>query len=132
MALFDSLARQAGRVAGDVQISIKRARLDGERRLLQRAHRTALESLGVRTLELVREGRLDEALVAPQVAEVEAALMEIDAKAGEIDALRSSGPEPDAASGDSRQQDRRAIGAGSVEQAAKTGWEAAERFFPKS
>lgn len=132
MALFDSIARQAGRVAGDVQVSIKRARLEGERRLLQRAHRTALESLGERSLELIRQRRLDEGLLAPQVAEVESALMEIDAKAAEIDALRSSEPTRADSADDRDRQGPLEIEAGSQAPAKKTGWEAAERYFPKS
>ena len=132
MALFDSIARQAGRVAGDVQISIKRARLEGERRLLQRAHRTALESLGERALDLIRQGRLDEGLLAPQVAEVEAAAMEIDAKAVEIDGLRSSESPSEPPVDGATRTIAREIGAGSEPPAGKTGWEAADRYFPKS
>jgi hypothetical protein len=131
VTLFDSIARQAGRVAGDVQVSIKRARLEGERRLLQRAHRTALESLGERALELIRQERLEEGLLAPQVAEVESALMEIDAKAAEIDALRSVDAATDEAS-DEHRQGPLEIGAGSPGPERTTGWEAAERYFPKS
>jgi hypothetical protein len=127
MALLDSLARQAGRVAGDVQVSIKRARLEGERRLLQRAHRNALESLGERTLELVRGSRLDGELLAPQIAEVESALMEIDAKAAEIDALRTTTNVPEEQAAEA--SGPREIGPGPNGD-RRTGWEAADRFFP--
>ena len=46
MTVLDSLAKQANRLASDVQASLKRARVEGERRLLQRQHRAALEELG--------------------------------------------------------------------------------------
>ena len=57
MTVLDSLAKQANRLASDVQTSLKRARVEGERRLLQRQHRAALEELGERTYELVKVGR---------------------------------------------------------------------------
>ena len=57
MTVLDSLAKQANRLAADVQTSLKRARVEGERRLLQRQHRAALEQLGERTYELVKSGR---------------------------------------------------------------------------
>jgi len=90
MSIVDTLTRQAGRVAGDIQQSVRRARLDGERRVLQRQHRTALEALGSRAFELVQAGRIPGADLAPEVASVEAKLMEIDAKTVEIEALRSA------------------------------------------
>ena len=37
MAVLDSIAKQANRLASDVQMSLRRARVEGERRLLQRA-----------------------------------------------------------------------------------------------
>ena len=52
MSVVDQLARQASRFANDVQVSLRRARVEGERRLLQRQHRAALEDLGLRTYEL--------------------------------------------------------------------------------
>ena len=38
MTVLDTLAKQAGRLATDVQTSLRRARVEGERRLLQRQH----------------------------------------------------------------------------------------------
>lgn len=124
MALLDSLTRQAGRIAGDVQHSIKRARLEGERRLLQRSHRSALEALGERVFELVRSGRLPEGELAPQIAEVESKLLEIQAKVAEIDGLR-----PD--DGDDPRRDDGEVPALPAGARRRTGWEAAERYFPK-
>ena len=135
MTVLDSIAKQANRLATDVQLSLKRARVEGERRLLQRQHRAALEELGERAYELVRAGQLPEAPIATEVAAVESKLMEIEAKVAEIDALRTE--EEQAAAGDD--------GAPSADEASRTafpmvdppstrggpgpGWEAAEKFF---
>jgi hypothetical protein len=88
MTFVDSITRQASRLATDVQQSLRRARLEGERRVLQRQHRTALEDLGERTYELVKAGRVPVEELGPEVAAVEARLMEIEAKVAELDALR--------------------------------------------
>lgn len=77
----------AGRAAGNLQQSVRRARLEGERRVLQRQHRAALEALGDRVVDLVREGTLTGALISPEVANVETKLMEIDAKSAELEGL---------------------------------------------
>ena len=84
MSVITTVTRTAGRLAGDVQQSVRRARLEGERRLLQRQHRAALEQLGDRVIELVRAGQLPDTGIGPEIANVEAKLMEIDAKAAEI------------------------------------------------
>lgn len=90
MSMLDALRGRAGRVAGDIQQSVRRARLEGERRVLQRQHRAALETLGTRVFELVKSGRVAGDDLAPEIAAVEAKLMEIDAKSLEIDALRDA------------------------------------------
>lgn len=80
MSILDSLAQQAGKIANDVQGSLRRARVEGERRLLQRQHRAALEELGERAYELVRSGVLPDGPLAAEVASVEAKLMELEAR----------------------------------------------------
>lgn len=89
MSVIDTVTAKAGRLAGDVQMSLRRARVEGERRLLQRQHRAALEELGARTYELVRSGDLPEGPLATEIAAVEAKLIEIEAKVSEIDEMRS-------------------------------------------
>ena len=79
MSIFSSVTSITGRVAGDVKGSVRRARLEGERRVLERRHRAALEALGARTYALVDEGTLSADALAPEVAEVRNRLMEIDA-----------------------------------------------------
>lgn len=129
MSIFESLTKQTGRIANDVQQSLRRARLEGERRLLQRQHRTALEELGSKAFGLVRAGRLPEGEMAPEVAAVEAKLMEIDAKVSEIDALKT---DDDAEGGGSNDPAATAFpmvdGNGSKPDAGP-GWSAADRFF---
>lgn len=94
MSVIDTLTRRAGGLAEELQHSVRRARLEGERRMLQRQHRTTLETLGSRVYELVRAGHLPDGELAPELASVENKLMEIDAKSVEIDALRSDGDGP--------------------------------------
>ena len=89
MQVLDSIAKQANRLATDVQMSLKRARVEGERRLLQRQHRAALEELGERAYELVRAGKLPEEPLATEIGAIESKLMEIEAKVAEIESLRS-------------------------------------------
>lgn len=138
MSIIDSVSRQAGRLAGDVQLSIRRARVEGERRLLQRQHRAALEELGERAYELVKAGRLPEEGLGPEVAAVDARLMELEAKAAEIDGLKpAEGDEPPPApSGDPVDAAFPMVGgAGGTapdagpEGGPGPGWEAAGRFF---
>ena len=135
MTVLDSIAKQANRLATDVQASLKRARVEGERRLLQRQHRAALEELGERAYELVRSGALPEEPLATEIGAVESKLMEIEAKVAEIDALRT---EEEAGEGDTTD-------APTAEDPSRTafpmvetpppaagpgpGWEAAEKFF---
>ncbi len=88
MSVVDQLARQASRLANDVQVSLKRARVEGERRLLQRQHRAALEDLGLRTYELIRAGELPEEPLATEVAAIDRKLIELEAKEREITQLQ--------------------------------------------
>jgi chromosome segregation ATPase len=134
MTVLDNIAKQANRLATDVQASLKRARVEGERRLLQRQHRAALEELGERAYELVRAGALPEGPIAAEVAAVEAKLMEIEAKVAEIDELRTEDEEeaPDAAGTAPEDPSRTAfpmVGDAPRAPGPGPGWEAAERFF---
>jgi len=129
MTVLDTLAKQANRLATDVQTSLKRARVEGERRLLQRQHRTALEELGERAYELVRAGTLPEEPIASEVAEVESKLMEIEAKVAEIDSLRSEEEEAQAADEDPSRTAFPMVDGTAAESTPGPGWEAAERFF---
>lgn len=106
MRVIDSLTNKAGRFAGDLQDSLKRARIEGEKRLLQRQHRSALEDLGLRVYELVKAGDMPEDAIAAEVAAVEGKLIEIEAKVTEIEDLRppegedDASPAPEDGSGD--------------------------------
>ncbi|HTI34868.1 MAG TPA: hypothetical protein VL422_14410 [Miltoncostaea sp.] len=140
MAVLDSIAKQANRLASDVQMSLRRARVEGERRLLQRQHRAALEELGERAYELVRAGTIPEEPLATEISAVESKLMEIEAKVSEIDSLRSE-EEQEAEAADAptatppSDPSRAAFPmVGGDAPAAPTGgpgpgWEAAEKFF---
>jgi hypothetical protein len=130
VSVLDTLAKQASRLATDVQLSLKRARLEGERRLLQRQHRTALEELGERAYELVRAGEMPEGKLGPEVAAVESKLMEIEAKVAEIDALR---PEEgaEAPDGDASRTAFPMLDGEPQKTSAGPGWDAADRFFAK-
>ena len=89
MTVLDTIAKQANRLATDVQMSLKRARVEGERRLLQRQHRAALEELGERAYEQVRAGDASpRSRSRPRSGAVESKLMEIEAKVAEIESLR--------------------------------------------
>lgn len=129
MSILDSLAQQAGKIANDVQGSLRRARVEGERRLLQRQHRAALEELGERTYELVRRGELPEAPLSAEIAAVESKLMELEAKVVEAEDLRTAPPEPAPTS----EAPASEAPTGDAEPAPGPGpgWEAAERFFRK-
>jgi chromosome segregation ATPase len=131
MTVLDNLAKQANRLASDVQTSLKRARVEGERRLLQRQHRAALEELGERAYELVRAGKLPEEPLAAEISAVESKLMEIEAKVTEVEELRT---EEEAAAADDPSKDAFPMVAESpaetsTEPTPGPGWEAAERFF---
>jgi hypothetical protein len=138
MSVVDQLARQASRLANDVQVSLRRARVEGERRLLQRQHRAALEDLGLRTYELVRAGDLPEAPIALELAAIERKLIELEAKDREIAQMQAEeATRSESDSGDD------AFGAAfpmmgdtshdSPHDSPPTnpgaGWEAADRFF---
>lgn len=135
MSVVDQLARQASRFATDVQVSLKRARIEGERRLLQRQHRAALEELGLRAYELVRAGELPEDALATEIAAVDAKLIELDAKEREIADLQDAeAPEADGSDAVDAAFPMVGKGAGSGPDAtpsknAGPGWEAADRFF---
>ena len=141
MAVLDNIAKQANRLASDVQMSLRRARVEGERRLLQRQHRAALEELGERAYELVRAGTIPEEPLATEISAVESKLMEIEAKVAEIDALRTD-EEQDAETGDAPAEATPAdpsraafpmVGGDAPASTPKPGpgpgWEAAEKFF---
>ena len=85
MSIISSVTSITGRVAGDVKGSVRRARLEGERRVLERRHRIALEALGARAYALVNDGTLSADALAPEVAEVRSRLMEIDASLAALD-----------------------------------------------
>lgn len=131
MSLLDQLTQQAGRIAGDVQESIKRARVQGERRLLERQHRAALEELGERAFALIKVGGLDGSPLSAQVAAVESAQMEIEAKDAEIAALSApsappAGTTPPPGAGPA------APATGGDASGAGPGWDAADRFFSRN
>ena len=129
MTVLDSLAKQANRLASDVQASLKRARVEGERRLLQRQHRAALEALGERAYELVKAGRIPAEPLAPEVAAVESKLMEIEGKVGEIDALRTEEEAAAEAPDDPSKDAFPMVDDAPTQPGKTTGWEAADRFF---
>jgi hypothetical protein len=85
VSIISSVTSITGRVAGDVKGSVRRARLEGERRVLERRHRIALEALGARAYALVNDGTLSADALAPEVAEVRSRLMEIDASLAALD-----------------------------------------------
>ncbi|MDX6647848.1 MAG: hypothetical protein QOK40_3575 [Miltoncostaeaceae bacterium] len=139
MPVLDTLAKQASRLATDVQLSLKRARLEGERRLLQRQHRQTLEELGERVYELVRAGKLPEGGLGPELSAVESKLMEIQAKLSEIESLRlddegapgGGDGGPDAAFPMVDRASDAGGGGGVSGGGPGPGWEAAERFFKR-
>ena len=143
MQVLDTIAKQANRLATDVQLSLKRARVEGERRLLQRQHRAALEELGERAYEQVRAGAIAEGPLSAEVAAVESKLIEIEAKVAEIESLRSDDEDDgddDGTDGDPRERDERGeedpsraafpmVNGPAEKPGPGPGWEAAERFF---
>jgi len=138
MSVVDQLARQASRLANDVQVSLKRARVEGERRLLQRQHRAALEDLGLRTYELIRAGELPEEPLATEVAAIDRKLIELEAKEREITQLQD---DEDAQGADDDAVDTAfpMVGDAAADQSSDPhdgpptnpgpGWQATERFF---
>lgn len=129
MSIVDTLSRGAGRLAEDVQHSLKRARLEGERRILMRDHRAALEALGARARALAEMGDILGADLAPEIAIVDARAAELATKVAEIDALRT---ERDEASHDEEKTsgDPAGIGRAPAANGAGAGWDAAAKYFP--
>ncbi len=93
MSIINSMSSRAGRVARDIKGSVQRARLEGERRLLERRHRSALEALGSRAYALIRDGAISGDALAPEVADVENRLAAIDAAVAAMDHDGSDGHE---------------------------------------
>ncbi len=79
MSIFRSVTSSAGRVAHDMRGSVHRARLEGEKRVLERRHRQALAALGARAYALSKDGRLTAEALAPEIAEVDARLDDVRA-----------------------------------------------------
>jgi hypothetical protein len=141
MSVVDQLARQASRFANDVQVSLKRARVEGERRLLQRQHRAALEDLGLRAYELIRAGELPEEPLATEVAAIDRKLIELEAKEREITQLQEDedGTRAEEAGDDAVDTAFPMMGNAAAEQSTDPhegpptnpgpGWEATDRFF---
>ncbi len=129
MTVLDSIAKQANRLATDVQASLRRARVEGERRLLQRQHRASLEELGERTYELVRSGRIPEEPLAPEVGAVEAKLMEIEAKVAEIESLRADEAGQTTPETDPSRTAFPMVDDAEHPKTAGPGWDAANTFF---
>jgi hypothetical protein len=120
MAVLDSIAKQANRLASDVQMSLRRARVEGERRLLQRQHRAALEELGERAYELVRDGTIPG-----------------EALSTEIESLRTEDDEGTGQGAETPREDPSRTAFPMVDSPPSTpptpgpGWEAADKFFGK-
>jgi hypothetical protein len=71
MSIIRSTTSTAWRMAGDMRQSVHRARVEGEKRVMERRHRAALAALGARAYELAMEGRIPVQDMADQIAEVE-------------------------------------------------------------
>lgn len=122
MSLLSSLKDATGRLSAQTALSMRRAKLEGERRLLQRQHRAALEELGERTYELARAGRIAQDQIAPEVAAIDAKLGEIEAKVFEIEGLRDDPADAGAAPATAAPTE--------AEPAPRDpAWRQAERFF---
>jgi hypothetical protein len=138
MSVVDQLAHKASRFANDIQVSLKRARVEGDRRLLQRQHRAALEDLGLRTYELIRAGELSEEPLASEVAAIDSKLIELEAKEREIAELHE---DEEAETSDDDAVDTAFPMMGTTRGGASAdphetppvnpgpGWDAADRFF---
>lgn len=94
MSLIRSGTSTAWRMAGEVRESVHRARVEGERRVMERRHRAALVALGARAYALAKEGRIPADALADQIAEVDARRAEVDATAA---ARPDADPQHDAA-----------------------------------
>ena len=79
MSLITSVTSTAGRMAHDMRGSVHRARVEGEKRVLERRHRRALAALGARAYALAREGDIPAHALAAEIAEVDARLADVQA-----------------------------------------------------
>ena len=150
MSLLDQLNQHANRLVDEVQGSLRKARAEGERRLILRQHRAALEELGERAYSLIRSGELQTDLLDPEVAwalliipvlevqVVESKLAELEAKSRELDAA-STPPEAPGPPGGAHAAPAAEPAIPPADEAAEPvtngpgpGWDAANRFFPPS
>ena len=74
-------------LAADVQRSLRRARLEAERRLLERERRAALEFLGTRASELIASGAMPAGALAGELRRVERCWERLAEQGHAIDAL---------------------------------------------
>lgn len=72
MSFIRSGTSTAWRMAGEMRQSVHRARVEGEKRVMERRHRAALVALGARAYALAKEGRIPADALADQIAEVDA------------------------------------------------------------
>ena len=79
MSIIRSVTSGAGRLAHDMRGSVHRARLEGEKRVLERRHRQALAALGARAYALAQQDALTADALAPEIAEVEARMADVRA-----------------------------------------------------
>lgn len=79
MSIIRSVTTGAGRIAHDMRGSVHRARLEGEKRVLERRHRQALAALGARAYALAQEDALSAEALAAEIAEVEARMADVRA-----------------------------------------------------
>ncbi|MEZ5079912.1 MAG: hypothetical protein R2878_04480 [Thermoleophilia bacterium] len=138
MSLLDQLNQHANRLVDEVQGSLRKARAEGERRLILRQHRAALEELGERAYSLIRSGELQTDLLDPEVRVVESKLAELEAKSRELDAA-STPPEAPGPPGGAHAAPAAEPAIPPADEAAEPvtngpgpGWDAANRFFPPS
>jgi len=124
MPIVNTLSRGAGRLASEVLLSLRRARLETERKLLQRKRGAALTRLGERVHQLVEDGGLPRAGLESELGTLEAALAEISANDGALASLRAT-PERELAAGEGQADSNGGTGG------AGPGWEAAARFFKR-
>ena len=71
MSLIRSGTYTAWRMAGGMRQSVHRARVEGEKRVMERRHRAALVALGARAYALAKEGRIPADALADEIAEVD-------------------------------------------------------------
>ena len=79
MSIFRSVTTTAGRVAHDVRGSVHRARIEGEKRVLERRHRHALQALGARAYALAKEDALTADALSDEIADVDLRLADVQA-----------------------------------------------------